>query len=99
KSGDAGVVKTVDPQSRSHSATPCGNGATAQFSTAHVVVETNTSRLTAEPASLLITSNPLDQSNAALMGDAPACDGCGSITVRNGSCYKCMNCGNSMGCS
>ncbi len=43
--------------------------------------------------------NPLDQSNAALMGDAPACDGCGSITVRNGSCYKCMNCGNSMGCS
>ncbi len=99
KSSDAGVVKTVDPQPRSHSATPSGNGATAQFSTAHVVVETNTSRLTAETASLLITSNPLDQSNAALMGDAPACDGCGSITVRNGSCYKCMNCGNSMGCS
>ena len=41
----------------------------------------------------------LDQSNASLMGDAPACDVCGSITVRNGSCYKCMNCGNSMGCS
>jgi ribonucleoside-diphosphate reductase alpha chain len=37
--------------------------------------------------------------NAALMGDAPACDNCGAITVRNGSCYKCMNCGNSMGCS
>jgi ribonucleoside-diphosphate reductase alpha chain len=31
--------------------------------------------------------------------DAPACDLCGSITVRNGSCYKCYNCGNSMGCS
>jgi ribonucleoside-diphosphate reductase alpha chain len=31
--------------------------------------------------------------------DAPACDICGSITVRNGSCYKCYNCGNSMGCS
>jgi ribonucleoside-diphosphate reductase alpha chain len=31
--------------------------------------------------------------------DAPACDVCGSITVRNGSCYKCYNCGNSMGCS
>ena len=41
----------------------------------------------------------LDQSNAALMGDAPACDTCGSITVRNGTCYKCLNCGNSMGCS
>ena len=31
--------------------------------------------------------------------DAPVCDLCGSITVRNGSCYKCFNCGNSMGCS
>jgi ribonucleoside-diphosphate reductase alpha chain len=33
------------------------------------------------------------------MDDAPACDICGSITVRNGACYKCFNCGNSMGCS
>ncbi len=41
----------------------------------------------------------LDQSNANLMGDAPACDVCGSITVRNGSCYRCLNCGQSMGCS
>ena len=50
------------------------------------------------------------QSDAAIMqqfnaqfehfqDDAPACDICGSITVRNGSCYKCFNCGNSMGCS
>ena len=31
--------------------------------------------------------------------DAPACDVCGSITVRNGACYRCYNCGNSMGCS
>jgi len=41
----------------------------------------------------------LDQSHAALMGDAPACEVCGSITVRSGSCYKCMDCGNAMGCS
>ncbi|MCC7021976.1 MAG: vitamin B12-dependent ribonucleotide reductase [Thermomicrobiales bacterium] len=34
-----------------------------------------------------------------LMGDAPFCDVCGHITVRNGSCYKCLNCGNSLGCS
>ena len=32
-------------------------------------------------------------------GDAPPCDVCGTITVRNGTCYKCMNCGASMGCS
>ncbi len=32
-------------------------------------------------------------------GDAPACDVCGTITVRSGTCYKCLNCGASMGCS
>jgi len=37
--------------------------------------------------------------NKKLLGDAPACDTCGHITVRNGTCYKCLNCGNSMGCS
>ncbi len=31
--------------------------------------------------------------------DAPACDSCGSITIRSGTCYKCLNCGASMGCS
>jgi ribonucleoside-diphosphate reductase alpha chain len=31
--------------------------------------------------------------------DAPPCDVCGSICVRNGTCYRCYNCGNSMGCS
>ena len=34
-----------------------------------------------------------------MMGDAPFCDQCGHVTVRNGACYKCINCGNSMGCS
>lgn len=36
---------------------------------------------------------------ARVQSDAPACDNCGAITVRNGSCYLCHNCGNSMGCS
>jgi ribonucleoside-diphosphate reductase alpha chain len=31
--------------------------------------------------------------------DAPVCDVCGSITVRNANCYRCFNCGASMGCS
>jgi ribonucleoside-diphosphate reductase alpha chain len=31
--------------------------------------------------------------------DAPACADCGSITVRSGSCYKCLNCGATTGCS
>ncbi len=33
------------------------------------------------------------------MGDAPLCDTCGHITIRNGSCYRCLNCGDSKGCS
>ncbi|MBX3269954.1 MAG: vitamin B12-dependent ribonucleotide reductase [Sandaracinaceae bacterium] len=41
----------------------------------------------------------LDQQLGEMMGDAPMCDQCGHITVRNGACYKCLNCGNSMGCS
>lgn len=36
---------------------------------------------------------------AQFQSDAPSCDMCGSITVRNGNCYLCYNCGNSMGCS
>jgi ribonucleoside-diphosphate reductase alpha chain len=40
-----------------------------------------------------------DRHYAHMMGDAPFCDSCGHITVRNGTCYRCMNCGNSMGCS
>ena len=48
-------------------------------------------------ASVVVDS--LSEANSKMMGDAPACDVCGSITIRNGTCYKCMNCGNSMGCS
>jgi ribonucleoside-diphosphate reductase alpha chain len=31
--------------------------------------------------------------------DAPACPNCGHVTVRNGACYKCLHCGESLGCS
>ncbi|MBD3311707.1 MAG: vitamin B12-dependent ribonucleotide reductase [Candidatus Magasanikbacteria bacterium] len=41
----------------------------------------------------------MDESLSEMMGDAPACPTCGHITVRNGSCYKCLNCGDSLGCS
>lgn len=34
-----------------------------------------------------------------VVNDAPACNVCGHITVRNAACYRCLNCGNSMGCS
>jgi ribonucleoside-diphosphate reductase alpha chain len=33
------------------------------------------------------------------LGDAPSCSFCGSIMTRNGSCYRCMSCGSTSGCS
>lgn len=32
-------------------------------------------------------------------GDAPACNVCGSLMVRSGTCYRCMTCGSTSGCS
>ena len=46
-----------------------------------------------------VIENASDASLSNMMGDAPACPTCGHITVRNGSCYKCLNCGDSLGCS
>ncbi|MEP6614809.1 MAG: vitamin B12-dependent ribonucleotide reductase, partial [Mucilaginibacter sp.] len=34
-----------------------------------------------------------------VQSDAPACNTCGHTTIRSGTCYKCLNCGASMGCS
>ena len=41
----------------------------------------------------------ISAANRALSSDAPPCPDCGAITVRNGTCFKCVNCGNSLGCS
>jgi ribonucleoside-diphosphate reductase alpha chain len=49
-----------------------------------------------------VKAEKLDAVNAAarsMQSDAPSCNVCGHITVRSGTCYKCLNCGNSMGCS
>ena len=45
------------------------------------------------------TTSTRSEQFAHFQSDAPACDNCGSITVRNGNCYLCHNCGQSMGCS
>jgi ribonucleoside-diphosphate reductase alpha chain len=53
----------------------------------------------AQAAELPQFDGGLNEQLSQMMGDAPFCDICGHITVRNGSCYKCLNCGNSLGCS
>jgi ribonucleoside-diphosphate reductase alpha chain len=44
-------------------------------------------------------TSALNEALAEAQTDAPACDSCGNVTVRSGTCYKCLNCGQSMGCS
>lgn len=44
-------------------------------------------------------SAAISSANKSYSSDAPPCDRCGAITVRNGTCFKCNNCGNSLGCS
>ncbi len=41
----------------------------------------------------------VNSANQSMQSDAPPCNTCGHITIRSGTCYKCLNCGNSMGCS
>jgi ribonucleoside-diphosphate reductase alpha chain len=57
----------------------------------------------ATPAPAPIKAAPADSSpiKISFVGqeDAPACSDCGSIMIRNGTCYKCLNCGSTSGCS
>ena len=41
----------------------------------------------------------LSDAIAHFQSDAPTCPSCGHVAVRNGACYKCLNCGESLGCS
>jgi ribonucleoside-diphosphate reductase alpha chain len=53
-------------------------------------------------AAVAIADGEASFANAALsenMGDAPACSNCGHMTIRNGSCYVCLTCGDTTGCS
>ena len=92
------VVKTSPKTGHHHSpeAKTNGNGGTngtyANGSHTH-------SHPIAEPIHITQVMDGSQQLLSNLMGDAPACGVCGHITVRNGTCYKCLNCGNSMGCS
>jgi ribonucleoside-diphosphate reductase alpha chain len=77
-----------------------GQSATPQNGNGHALgaipVARGSVTAVAEPP---LSPNMLDAHLSEMMGDAPFCDVCGHITVRNGACYKCLNCGNSLGCS
>ena len=90
----------IDARQSSSSVRASSTASLAIVETSSSVSRSDGSELTTDSSvRVMAMVSALDQSNAQLMSDAPMCDGCGSITVRNGACYKCMNCGNSLGCS
>jgi ribonucleoside-diphosphate reductase alpha chain len=59
-------------------------------------------KTTAQPLAFAVSdagAQAMNQHMKQNQSDAPACNVCGHITVRSGTCYKCLNCGNSLGCS
>ncbi len=59
-------------------------------------------RLKAQGKALEASVSPMNDRTEQLkhlMGDAPPCSQCGSVTIRDGACYRCDNCGHSEGCS
>ena len=69
-------------------------------------MKADNARPTPTPTELKVIAHPTTNGNgggvqkiAFINTDAPACPDCGAITVRAGSCYKCLNCGATTGCS
>jgi ribonucleoside-diphosphate reductase alpha chain len=77
----------IKPQQPTAPANGVSNGSSKSYTNGNAAKAMSAN---VEPTQVLLSS---------LMGDAPACNVCGHITIRNGTCYKCLNCGNSMGCS
>ena len=107
--GHAGSASQNDSSNESptnESSSGTSNGSTAKVSSGSTVqsnFETNAEMLESAGAAFVQkAATSIDAQNkqfARFQSDAPSCDNCGSITVRNGNCYLCHNCGNSMGCS
>ncbi len=90
------VEKLLQPYRNGHGSNGNGHGSNGSGSNGH---GTPASRLTGATAVLNPRSGTRSEQFAHFQSDAPACDNCGAITVRNGNCYLCHNCGQSMGCS
>jgi ribonucleoside-diphosphate reductase alpha chain len=80
---EAGVIRRESPATTTPPPAPAPSVGPAPVSELKVI---------ATPASGI-------QKIAFINTDAPACPDCGAITVRSGSCYKCLNCGATTGCS
>ncbi|MBI2394854.1 MAG: vitamin B12-dependent ribonucleotide reductase [Deltaproteobacteria bacterium] len=92
-------AKTEDPGEHGASDATPSPSSIAPTSLAYTPQALAKASIEAEGTSPTHAAGSLDAQLEEMMGDAPVCDVCGHITVRNGACYRCLNCGNSMGCS
>jgi ribonucleoside-diphosphate reductase alpha chain len=98
RKGDSGATATLAPSPQSQA--PHTNG--HANGNGHSTNGDISAALLARAGVLLKDAGPntaRSEQFADFQSDAPACDSCGSITVRAGNCYLCHNCGSSMGCS
>ena len=61
--------------------------------------EPTASRVSPRDVDSAVTHVPQQNATWQSQADAPSCADCGAIMIRNGSCYKCLNCGATSGCS
>ena len=74
-----------------------GGGIAPETQVASPTEENSTRGLKMEDRGIYHTAQAMGE--MYVMGDAPSCSVCGSIMTRNGSCYRCMECGSTSGCS
>jgi ribonucleoside-diphosphate reductase alpha chain len=85
-----------DAQPREDASVASLNGTEVEKAASLATQFTQATAVTATPAAT--TSQP-GLAGVEHSEDAPSCSDCGAIMVRNGSCYRCMNCGSTSGCS
>ncbi|HKR64730.1 MAG TPA: vitamin B12-dependent ribonucleotide reductase [Thermoanaerobaculia bacterium] len=103
----AGVILRDDAAAVPSTPTPKANVTTPTASDVSFIDKV-TSAIAAEPPKVVGFVMPAKNADGANVGkhgtflyqqDAPSCSDCGEIMVRNGACYKCLNCGSTSGCS
>ena len=89
----------VKPQRNEGPLADVNTSENVEYAAIPVAAPVATSSVAEQPAAYNANANQTQEYMSKMQSDAPACNVCGHITLRSGNCYKCLNCGNSMGCS
>ncbi|MDH3190551.1 MAG: vitamin B12-dependent ribonucleotide reductase, partial [Acidimicrobiia bacterium] len=90
---DAAAEGEIEMVQRAADYVDSPNGSAADVTMVRVMETTTVSAMVAGSA------ESIDRVLSENMGDAPVCSNCGHMTIRNGSCYVCLTCGDTTGCS